>query len=156
MGSLPTHPELLDWLAVDFRDGAQSLKKLHRLIVTSATYRRSSLGHPANETFIRMLRLGGAPAEAISYARVWKCPTCERCKAPAHQRSAHTHTAEKFNEQVGVDVIIVHDSEGKKYPALNIVDMASRYQTVVLLDKVGSEQVARAFAQHWVRWAGAP
>ena len=114
------------------------------------------LGHPANETFIRMLRLGGAPAEAISYARVWKCPTCERCKAPAHQRAAHTHTAERFNEQVGVDVIIVHDSEGKKYPALNIVDMASRYQTVVLLDKVGSEQVARAFAQHWVRWAGAP
>ena len=49
MGSLPTHPELLDWLAVDFRDSGQSLKKLHRLIVTSATYRQSSLGNPANE-----------------------------------------------------------------------------------------------------------
>ena len=49
MGSQPTHPELLDWLALDFRDGGQSLKKLHRLIVTSATYRQSSLGHPANE-----------------------------------------------------------------------------------------------------------
>jgi hypothetical protein len=49
MGGLPTHPELLDWLAVDFRDGGQSLKKLHRLIVTSATYRQTSLGHPANE-----------------------------------------------------------------------------------------------------------
>jgi Protein of unknown function (DUF1553)/Protein of unknown function (DUF1549)/Planctomycete cytochrome C/F5/8 type C domain len=49
MGSLPTHPELLDWLAVDFRDSGQSLKKLHRLIVTSATYRQSSLGHPSNE-----------------------------------------------------------------------------------------------------------
>ncbi len=41
-GSKPTHPELLDWLAVEFRDGGQSLKKLHRLIVTSATYRQSS------------------------------------------------------------------------------------------------------------------
>ena len=49
MGSLPTHPELLDWLAVDFRDGGQSLKKLHRLIVTSATYRQSSLGNPVND-----------------------------------------------------------------------------------------------------------
>ena len=48
MGSQPTHPELLDWLAVDFRDGGQSLKKLHRLIVTSEAYRRSSAGHPAN------------------------------------------------------------------------------------------------------------
>lgn len=41
MGAEPTHPELLDWLAVEFRDGGQSLKALHRLIVTSATYRQS-------------------------------------------------------------------------------------------------------------------
>ncbi len=42
MGQLPTHPELLDWLAVEFRDGGQSLKKLHRLILLSSTYRQSS------------------------------------------------------------------------------------------------------------------
>jgi hypothetical protein len=42
MGQLPSHPELLDWLAVEFRDGGQSIKSLHRLIVTSATYRQSS------------------------------------------------------------------------------------------------------------------
>ncbi len=38
----PSHPELLDWLAVQFMDDGWSLKKLHRLIVTSATYRQSS------------------------------------------------------------------------------------------------------------------
>jgi mono/diheme cytochrome c family protein len=43
MGQQPTHPELLDWLAAEFRDGGQSLKQLHRLIVTSATYRQSSI-----------------------------------------------------------------------------------------------------------------
>ncbi len=42
MGALPTHPELLDWLAVEFRDTGQSLKSLHRLMVTSATYRQRS------------------------------------------------------------------------------------------------------------------
>ncbi|MEY4199251.1 MAG: hypothetical protein RLZZ265_991 [Verrucomicrobiota bacterium] len=42
MGALPTHPELLDWLAVEFRDSGGSLKKLHKLIVMSATYRQSS------------------------------------------------------------------------------------------------------------------
>ncbi len=42
MGQLPTHPELLDWLAVEFRDGGQSIKELHRLIVTSSVYRQSS------------------------------------------------------------------------------------------------------------------
>ncbi len=42
MGQQPTHPELLDWLAAEFRDGGQSIKQLHRLIVTSATYRQAS------------------------------------------------------------------------------------------------------------------
>ncbi len=38
----PSHPELLDWLSVTFMDEEWSLKKLHQLIVTSATYRQSS------------------------------------------------------------------------------------------------------------------
>ncbi|MDZ4403821.1 PSD1 and planctomycete cytochrome C domain-containing protein [Prosthecobacter sp.] len=42
MGRLPTHPELLDWLAVDFMEHRWSLKHLHQLIVTSATYQQSS------------------------------------------------------------------------------------------------------------------
>ena len=42
-GELPSHPELLDWLAVEFRDGGWDVKKLIRLMVTSATYRQSSV-----------------------------------------------------------------------------------------------------------------
>ena len=42
MGMSPTHPALLDWLASEFRDGEQSLKSLHRLIVTSETYKQRS------------------------------------------------------------------------------------------------------------------
>jgi mono/diheme cytochrome c family protein len=38
----PTHPELLDWLAVEFMEHGWSIKHLHRLIVGSATYRQSS------------------------------------------------------------------------------------------------------------------
>lgn len=48
MGAEPTHPELLDWLAVEFRDGGQSMKTLHRMIVTSNTYQQSSADNPAN------------------------------------------------------------------------------------------------------------
>jgi len=44
MGSQPTHPELLDWLAVEFLESGESLKKLHKLIVTSSVYRQSSAG----------------------------------------------------------------------------------------------------------------
>jgi hypothetical protein len=41
-GSPPTHPELLDWLAAEFIRQGWSLKEMHRLIVTSSTYRQSS------------------------------------------------------------------------------------------------------------------
>jgi len=47
MGQAPSHPELLEWLAATFRDGDQSLKALHRLLVTSSTYRQASADNPA-------------------------------------------------------------------------------------------------------------
>ncbi|MSR56422.1 MAG: DUF1553 domain-containing protein [Planctomycetaceae bacterium] len=43
MGGRPTHPELLDWLAVNFRDQGGSLKSLHKLIVTSSVYTQSAV-----------------------------------------------------------------------------------------------------------------
>ena len=42
-GEPPSHPALLDWLAVEFVERGWSIKELHRLIVTSATYRQQSL-----------------------------------------------------------------------------------------------------------------
>jgi hypothetical protein len=45
-GVPPTHPELLDWLAVEFKQGGWSVKSLHRMIVTSATYRQSARARP--------------------------------------------------------------------------------------------------------------
>ena len=46
-GEPPTHPELLDWLATQFVKGGWSVKKLHRLIMTSATYRQSTIPNTA-------------------------------------------------------------------------------------------------------------
>jgi hypothetical protein len=45
-GEKPTHPELLDWLAVEFRARGWSMKAIHRLLVTSAAYRQSSRARP--------------------------------------------------------------------------------------------------------------
>ncbi len=57
----PSHPELLDWLAVEFMDRGWSLKALHRLIVTSATYRQASKVTPerwARDPYNRLLARG--------------------------------------------------------------------------------------------------
>ncbi len=46
-GEPPTHPELLDWMARDFIENGWSLKRLHRLILLSSTYRMSSVAEGA-------------------------------------------------------------------------------------------------------------
>src|SRR5207237_7892239 len=59
MGAKPSHPELLDWLAIWFRDHGGSFKELHRLILTSAVYQQScgnengKTGKRENESFPR-------------------------------------------------------------------------------------------------------
>ena len=48
-GALPTHPELLDWLAVEFRESGWNVRHLQKLLVMSATYRQSSSRTAATE-----------------------------------------------------------------------------------------------------------
>jgi hypothetical protein len=60
-GEPPTHPELLDWLAVELVRRGWSMKQMHRLMVTSTTYRQSSEVRPdllANDIHNRLLARG--------------------------------------------------------------------------------------------------
>ena len=58
MGSKPSHPELLDWLARWFRDEAKgSLKQLHRLIVTTEVYRQKSTFAPTSNATVLAARM---------------------------------------------------------------------------------------------------
>ncbi len=49
LGERPTHPELLDWLASEFRDSGWRLKRLHKLIMTSTAYRQASRREASGE-----------------------------------------------------------------------------------------------------------
>ena len=78
MGARPTHPELLDWLATEFVARGWSQKAIHRLIVTSATYRQSSKVRPEleerdpyNHLLARQQRLRSTP-------RLSAIPRCRR------------------------------------------------------------------------------
>jgi mono/diheme cytochrome c family protein len=70
-GELPSHPELLDWLAVEFRDGGWDVKRFLKLLVTSAAYRQSSRVTPellAKDPDNRLLSRGPRfrlPAETV-------------------------------------------------------------------------------------------
>ncbi|HEX6960219.1 MAG TPA: DUF1553 domain-containing protein, partial [Lacipirellula sp.] len=45
-GELPSHPNLLDWLAIEFRDSGWDMKQFYKLLLTSATYRQSAATTP--------------------------------------------------------------------------------------------------------------
>ncbi len=45
-GELPSHPELLDWMAVEFRESGWDMKKFYRMLVTSAAYRQAATTTP--------------------------------------------------------------------------------------------------------------
>ncbi len=60
-GEMPSHPELLDWLAVEFRESGWDMKRFYKLLVTSATYRQSSVvtrQHLASDPQNRLLARG--------------------------------------------------------------------------------------------------
>ncbi len=72
-GAAPTHPQLIDWLAVEFMDSGWSMKHLHRLIVTSRAYRMtSSQGDDAHNAevdpqnrFLWRMNVGRMEAEVV-------------------------------------------------------------------------------------------
>jgi hypothetical protein len=70
-GAIPSHPDLLDWLAVTFRESGWDVKRLEKLIVMSATYRQSSVASDEllakdskNRLFARFTRVR-MPAELV-------------------------------------------------------------------------------------------
>ncbi len=73
-GKPPTHPELLDWLAATFVEQGQSFKQLHRLILTSAAYRRSAFLEGSADTPVRGAEPSGGAASAAAADRSVRAP----------------------------------------------------------------------------------
>lgn len=87
MGSTPSHPELLDWLAVRLIQSGWSLKELHRLIMSSRTYQQSSLPQSKALAIDAESRL------------LWRFPP-RRLEAEAI-RDSILHTSGKLNLKMG-------------------------------------------------------
>lgn len=99
MGQQPSHPELLDWLATEFRDGDQSLKQLHRMIVNSRTYRQVSSIEEANLASSGDVTSNSAVAIDSSNLYLWRM---NRRKLEAEAvRDAALAVAGKLNRQLG-------------------------------------------------------
>ena len=88
-GKKPTHPELLDWLAQEFIESGWSVKRMHRVIMLSHTYRRSAR-HPNPESLVQQDPLG------VSYAA-----NLPRRLEAEEFRDATLMTSGELNPQLG-------------------------------------------------------
>jgi mono/diheme cytochrome c family protein len=102
-GTPPTHPELLDWLAVEFMEHGWSMKHLHRLIVTSETYRLASTS-------------AGAPAETLARDAenryYWRANSV-RMEAQA-VRDALLHLAGELDLTMGGPPLAANDEQSRR------------------------------------------
>jgi hypothetical protein len=89
-GKPPTHPELLDWLAVELMESGWSLKHVHRLIVTSQAYRRASRVSGSVDDYLRR-----DPENRL----LWRYPS-QRLEAET-VRDAILHAAGQLDVRMG-------------------------------------------------------
>jgi len=113
LGSKPTHPELLDWLAAEFVRKGWSLKHLHRQIMTSRTYRQASTRDATRDsidpdnTFLSRMNVRRLEAETL--------------------RDTLLAVSGKLNPQVGgKPVPIMFNEEGQVVIGIDTTDTAGR------------------------------
>ena len=143
-GEKPSHPDLLDWLASELIDSGWSLKRIHRLIVTSAVYRQSSnvrpeltAKDPGNRLLARQTRLR-LPAESLRDAALAVSGLLDtrvggrsvRPPQPAGVAELAYAGSVKWNESTGGDRyrrgLYIHYQRTAPYPFLANFDLGER------------------------------
>ena len=113
LGQKPSHPELLDWLSTEFMAKGWSIKNLHRLIMTSATYRQSSKRNSGRERIDPDNRL-------LSRQNV------RRLEAEV-LRDSFLAVGSKLNTKVsGTPVPVAYDEQGQVVIGIDTADTAGR------------------------------
>lgn len=139
LGEKPSHPELLDWLAATFVESGWSLKAMHRLIVTSATYRQSSSPSGAGAK-VASLNTDAIPASRMDPENrlLWSFPI-RRLEAEQIRDAVLLATGELKLESAGgpgTDQLTPRRSIYSKWlrnapnPLLNVFDLAEPFQSV--------------------------
>ena len=145
-GDPPSHPELLDWLAVEFMASGWRVKDLHRLIVTSATYRQQSAASPANSwsatrttgssrgarvSAWRGRRSAISPwrASGLLNGRRWAAPVCTRPRRISIFLPPASYGTKTWNYDEGADkyrrALYTFRFRSAPFPALQVFDAPS-------------------------------
>ncbi len=162
-GGRPSDPGLLDWLAVEFRDSGWSLKQLHRLMVTSASYRQVS-GAPlesprrldAESIRDAMLAVSGELDPAVGGAYVPTKPDADGQivideKQPgAHRRSLYLQQ----RRTLPVGFLAAFDGPAHNPVCVQRINSTVALQSLSLLNAEFTRERAKAFARRVLGGSG--
>ena len=183
-GSPPTHPELLDWLACEFRDSGWDLKKLLKTIVMSATYRQSSKAgpellarDPSNQLLARgpaqrlsaeMLRdealadsgllvekLGGPSVKPYQPDGVWDVAMGHPVYDQGHGDDLHRRSLYTFwKRSVPPPVMLTFDASDRNYCVVRRQSTSTPLQALALLNDTQIVEAARHISQRMLHEGG--
>ena len=123
-----------------------ALKKVH-----------TNLGHPSKSDLKRFLKLGGVTGEILEAVEWMECITCQHAKKPCVHRTASIPPAQVvFGDEVQLDCFKIHDAKGIGYWFLSIIDRATSYHVVSILEDHTPQTFYRTFRDCWMQWAGPP
>ena len=175
-GEQPSHPELLDWLAVEFRESGWNVKELIRLIVTSHTYRQSSVVtpqalelDPKNRLLARgprmrlpswMLRdqalyisgllvenVGGPPVKGYQPPGIWEDATFGQIRYEQdHGEALYRRSLYTFWRRI-VAPPMFFDSANRQNCSVKSVNTNTPLHALVTLNDVTFAEASRAWAQ---------
>ena len=117
-------------------------------------------GHKPKGVLKAILKASKAPKEYVDAVDKLRCDSCEVTARNPHTSKSAAPKPYIFNLEVGIDVLELHDFEGKNHLLLNIICQGTNFQIVWHLaqaDGVPSSRLcAQAFLLGWVSWAGWP
>jgi mono/diheme cytochrome c family protein len=179
-GEKPSHPQLLDWLAREFVESGWDVKRMHRLIVTSATYRQSSAvtdamteHDPDNRLLSRaprfrlsswMLRdqalavagllvekLGGPPVKTYQPDGVWEDATFGQIRyTQDHGDALYRRSLYVFWRRI-IGPTIFFDVANRQNCAVNVGRTNTPLHALVTLNDVTYVEAARALAERMLK-----
>ena len=183
-GAEPTHPELLDWLAVEFIENGWDIKQLLKTIVTSAAYRQSSRATPAllerdpeNQLLARAPRvrlpaeairdqalavsgllhdrLGGPSVKPYQPAGLWKELSNWDAYENDHGDGLHRRSLYTFwKRTLGPPSMLAFDSAARETCVVREVRTNTPIQALNLMNDVTYAEAARVLAERMIREGG--
>lgn len=157
--------ETLDSLPRDADPDAEKLRKAEWLRLSKQErigIRRlhHMTSHSTKPQMQRMLTYANASPDVIRGVRHFRCPSCQRIEDERRPHIVRAPSPYTFNEDVGLDIFVIHDSQGVSFQVLHVMCLGTCFHSGEVLGESrgvpASSKCLETFLRTWLNWAGTP